>query len=66
MCRRVPEYPARTLREALQAAHFVTFCLCAGQRMLLFQLGRPDRYLLPYYRRDLAAGRITPEAALRS
>jgi len=62
-CRRVPEYPARTFKEALQAAHFVTFCLCAGQRMLLFQLGRPDRYLLPFYRRDLAAGRITPDEA---
>jgi pyruvate-formate lyase len=63
-CRRVPEFPARTFREAIQAIHFVTFCLCAGQRMHLFQLGRPDRYLLPYYRRDLAAGHITPEEAL--
>jgi formate C-acetyltransferase len=52
------------LREALQAIHFVTFALCAGQRLLLFQLGRPDRYLWPLYQRDLAAGRITPEAAL--
>jgi formate C-acetyltransferase len=62
-CRRVPESPARSFREALQAAHFVTFCLCAGQQMLLFQLGRPDRYLLPYYRRDLAAGTLTPDQA---
>jgi len=63
VCRTVPEYPATTFREALQAAHFLTFALCAGQRMLLFQLGRPDRYLLPFYRRDIAAGRITPEQA---
>jgi len=63
-CRRVPAFPARTFREAMQAIHFVTFCLCAGQRMHLFQLGRPDRYLLPYYRRDLAEGRTTPEEAL--
>jgi pyruvate-formate lyase len=63
ICRHVPEYPARSFREALQAVHLVTFCLCAGQRMLLFQLGRPDRYLLPYYRRDLAQGRITPKEA---
>jgi pyruvate-formate lyase len=63
ICRRVPEFPARTFREAMQAAHFVTFCLCAGQHMLLFQLGRPDRYLLPFYRRDLEAGRITPDEA---
>ncbi|MCX6028364.1 MAG: hypothetical protein NT169_03550 [Chloroflexi bacterium] len=64
VCRRVPEFPPRTFREAIQAIHFVNFCLCAGQRMLLFQLGRPDRYLLPFYRRDLTAGRLTPEAAL--
>ncbi len=63
ICRRVPEEPAETFYEALQAVHFVTFALCAGQQMLLFQLGRPDRYLWPYYRRDLEAGRITPEQA---
>lgn len=64
ICRRVPEFPAQTFAEALQAAHFVTFCLCAGLQTHLFQLGRPDRYLLPFYRRDLSAGRITPESAL--
>jgi len=63
VCRRVPEYPAETFREALQAVHLVTFALCAGQLMLLFQLGRPDRYLLPLYRRDVAEGRLTPEEA---
>ncbi|MHB9024054.1 MAG: pyruvate formate lyase family protein [Armatimonadota bacterium] len=62
-CRKVPEFPADTFAEALQAIHFVTFCMCAGNQMLLFQLGRPDRYLLPYYLRDLAAGRLTPEVA---
>jgi formate C-acetyltransferase len=63
-CRRVPEFPAQTFRQAMQAIHFVTFCLCAGQHMRLFQLGRPDRYLLPLYRRDRAEGRIAPEEAL--
>jgi formate C-acetyltransferase len=63
ICRKVPESPAETFAEAMQAIHFMTFCLCAGNGMLLFQLGRPDRYLLPYYRCDLAAGRITPESA---
>ena len=63
ICRRVPENPASTFREALQSVHFMTFCLCAGQRMSLFQLGRPDRYLWPFYQRDIADGRITPEAA---
>jgi pyruvate-formate lyase len=64
ICRRVPEFPPTTFYEALQAVHFTTFCLCAGNQMLLFQLGRPDRYLLPFYRRDLQAGRLTPARAL--
>jgi len=63
ICRKVPEYPAETFAEAMQAVHFVTFCQNAGNRMLLFQFGRPDRYLLPYYRRDIAAGQLTPVAA---
>ncbi|NLG27935.1 MAG: hypothetical protein GX557_08490 [Chloroflexi bacterium] len=63
VCRRVPEQPAETFREAVQAVHFLTWCLCAGQLMLLFQLGRPDRYLLPYYRRDITAGRLTSAQA---
>ncbi|MHB1296326.1 MAG: pyruvate formate lyase family protein [Anaerolineae bacterium] len=63
ICRRVPEQPAATFHEALQAVHLVTFALCAGQMMLLFQLGHPDRYLLPYFRRDMAAGRLSAERA---
>ncbi|MGC9359446.1 MAG: pyruvate formate lyase family protein, partial [Anaerolineae bacterium] len=63
VCRRVPEHPAETFREALQAIHLVTFALCAGQLVLLFQLGRPDRYLLPLYERDLAEGRLTRQDA---
>ena len=63
ICRRVPEYPAESFAEALQCAHFVTFSLCLATQTFLFQYGHPDRYLLEYYRRDLAEGRITPEKA---
>ncbi len=63
MCRAVPAGPAATFREAIQSVHFVTFCQCAGNQMLLFQLGRPDRYLLPYYRADVAAGRLSEDEA---
>ncbi|MHB0857031.1 MAG: pyruvate formate lyase family protein [Anaerolineae bacterium] len=59
ICRRVPEYPPTTFHEALQAIHLVTFALCAGQMMLLFQLGHPDRYLLPFFRRDMASERLS-------
>jgi len=61
--RKVPEQPAASFREAVQAVHFATFCMCAGNRMLLMQLGRPDRYLLPFYERDVADGRLTEDEA---
>lgn len=58
VCRTVPRQPARTFREAVQSIHFVTFCLEG-----LYQLGRPDRYLYPFYQRDRAAGLIDSDAA---
>lgn len=51
---RVPAEPAETFREAVQSVHFFTFN-CFG----LYPLGRPDRYLLPYYERDRARGTLT-------
>ncbi len=56
---RVPEEPATTFFEAVQAVHLLTLCLGEG----LYQYGRPDRYLLPFYRRDLALGILDPAAA---
>ncbi len=66
ICRRVPAKPARTFYEAVQAAHFISFCLSCNPLRLCsqqFQLGHPDRYLYPYYQADLAAGRLDAEAA---
>jgi len=59
LLRRVPRYPAVTFHEALQSIHFYTFILRD-----LFSCGRPDQYLIDYYRRDLAAGILTEEQAL--
>jgi pyruvate-formate lyase len=61
--RRVPEYPTCSFYEAIQSVHFVTFCLGAGTRTTLFQYGRPDRYLLPLYLKDLAEGKIKEDLA---
>ena len=66
ICDKVPEYPAESFHEALQAVHFVTFCLSAKPMKptyLQYQLGRPDRYLAAYYQADLAAGTLTRERA---
>lgn len=58
VCRRVPKYPARNFREALQSIHFITFCLEG-----LYQLGRPDRYLIDYYKEDIERGILTRDFA---
>ena len=57
--RRSPKYPAETFHQALQAVNMITFGLQG-----LYQMSRPDQYLLPYYRRDIAAGTLTRESAL--
>ena len=65
-CARVPRYPAESFHEAVQAVHFICFVLsydpmrrCWEQ----FQLGRPDRYLYPYYLADKEKGILTDEFA---
>ncbi len=62
ICRRVPKYPAESFREAVQSAAFVTYAISVKPlrpSMLQFQLGHPDRWLLPYYEKDTAAGALT-------
>ncbi|MDR1599788.1 MAG: hypothetical protein LBS11_07975 [Oscillospiraceae bacterium] len=62
----VPRKPASGFYEAIQSVQFVTFALSGKPFMRgshLYQLGRPDRYLLPFYERDLREGRITPYEA---
>lgn len=58
--KKVPRYGATTFREAIQSIHFVTFCLCIEG---LYQLGRPDRYLIDYYRNDIKNNTINKEQA---
>ena len=67
ICRKVPYRPAGSFHEAVQSVHFLTFCLSMDPfryfSMQQFQLGRPDRYLYPYYRADKAAGILNDETA---
>jgi formate C-acetyltransferase len=63
VCRRVPGLPARSFREAVQSVWFVDFVLHAVCGARDYALGRLDQYLLPYYRRDLAAGTLGREDA---
>ena len=63
-CRRVPEHPARTLREALQAFVLVHYALHIEQMGWSISAGRFDQYMYPYYQADLAAGRLDRDGAL--
>jgi formate C-acetyltransferase len=64
VCEWVPENPARTFREALQAQWWGQLFNRVEQTSSAMGQGRMDQYLLPYYRKDLAAGRITKESAV--
>ena len=61
ICTQVPAKPARTFREAIQAYWFLLLVLSPSTTL---PGGRFDQYMYPYYKRDIDAGKITPEEAL--
>ncbi len=56
--KKVPDEPAETFYEAVQSVQLFLSTLFG-----LYPLGRPDRYLYPYYERDLKNGTLTQEFA---
>lgn len=64
IARRVPAEPARTFAEAVQSFWFVFLTLMQSDAGCEIPLGRLDQLLYPYYRNDLAAGRLTRDDAL--
>jgi formate C-acetyltransferase len=66
ICKKVPAKPADSFYEAVQSVHFISFCLSLNPLRLChqqFQLGHPDRYLLPYYENDVRRGVLSRERA---
>lgn len=63
VCKWVPENPARTFREAIQAEWWGQMFSRIEQTSSSLGQGRMDQYLLPFYRKDMAEGRITEESA---
>ncbi|MGN1038780.1 MAG: pyruvate formate lyase family protein, partial [Mailhella sp.] len=64
ICDQVPAYPARTFREAVQCQWFIQmFCRLEQRTGGVISNGRMDQYLFPYYEKDVAEGRLTPEEA---
>ncbi len=56
---RVPARPAETFHEALQSVFIAHVLVHQESFQHGVSFGRMDQYLLPYYERDLAAGRLT-------
>ena len=63
VCVRCPIHPPETLREAVQSLWTVKTALELAYPVNLHCFGRLDQQLFPYYRDDVAAGRITCAAA---
>jgi len=63
VCVRCPLHPPETLREAVQSLWTVKTALELAYPVNLHCFGRLDQQLYPYYRDDLAAGRITRATA---
>ena len=57
VCRRVPEFPARSFHEAVQSFWFIHFALFSTGTKL--SCGRLDQYLHPQLEKDLDEGRVT-------
>ncbi|MBE7025992.1 MAG: hypothetical protein E7410_00280 [Ruminococcaceae bacterium] len=56
--KKVPDAPAESFYEAIQSVHFFLSAV-----MGLYPLGRPDRYLYEYYKKDVEDGVLTQEFA---
>lgn len=63
VCAWVPENPARSFHEALQAQWWGQLFNRIEQTSSAMGQGRMDQYLLPFYRKDIAEGRLTEESA---
>lgn len=63
VCRRVPAEPARTFHEALQSMCFVWIALMLEGWGYGLSFGRPDQYLHPFFKKDIAEGRLTVDEA---
>lgn len=63
-CERVPAYPARNFREAMQCQWFVQlFSRIEQKASAIISNGRMDQYLYPYYKKDIEDGTLTKAQA---
>ena len=63
-CLHLSQRPAASFHEALQSLWFLFVILQMESNASSFSPGRADRYLYPYYEKDIKAGILTKEEAL--
>lgn len=64
ICRRVPQYPARTFREALQFVIFTHICIQIEDSGAGISFGRYDQFMWELYQKGIKDGSLTREVAL--
>lgn len=65
VCRRVPEFPARNFREAIQSFWLTHCCIEIEQCGCGHSLGRYGQYMYPFYKKDLEDGTLSREQVLQ-
>ncbi len=63
VCKRVPEFPAESFREALQSFWFLQIILQIYDNGVSVTPGRFDQYMYKYYSADIAKGALTKAEA---
>ncbi|MCL1828846.1 MAG: hypothetical protein FWG32_05035 [Oscillospiraceae bacterium] len=64
MCEHVPEFPARSFREAVQCMHMTHVIAFWDTMFSGLSFGRVDQFLYPYYKNDIENGVMTREDAV--
>jgi formate C-acetyltransferase len=64
VCARVPIYPARTFREAVNSLWLAQVAVHAENINMAMSPGRLDQILYPYYRNDIANGTLSVKEAV--
>jgi pyruvate formate-lyase/glycerol dehydratase family glycyl radical enzyme len=64
ICKKVPAEPAKTFHEALQSFWFIHLLIQTESNGHSISTGRFDKYMFPFYDKDVKNGRIDEETAL--
>jgi pyruvate formate-lyase/glycerol dehydratase family glycyl radical enzyme len=64
ICRNVPENPAESFREAVQALWFAQLIIQLETNGHSVSIGRFDQFMYPFFKRDIEGKRLTEEKAL--